>query len=161
MSDEVKVKKPITKRWWFWMFIVIIAIAAISNLGSNDNSTASAPTDNQAKQSDPAPPTTPMVVTVDKLIEDLDNNALNASNTYKDKYVEITGQLSNIDSSGNYFSIGPLDGSFSLFNVMCYITEEQKATVAKFTNKQKVTVIGTITDVGEVIGYSLDVESIK
>lgn len=161
MSDEVKVKKPITKRWWFWIFIVIIAIVVINNLGSNDNSTASAPTDNQAKQSDPAPPHTPTVVTVDKLMGDLDNNALNASNTYKGKYVEITGQLSNIDSSGEYFSIGPLDGSFSLFNVMCYITEEQKTTVAKFTNNQKVTVIGTITDVGEVMGYSLEVESIK
>lgn len=33
--------------------------------------------------------------------------------------------------------------------------------VSKFTDGQEVTVIGTISDIGEVMGYTLDVETIK
>ncbi len=102
-----------------------------------------------------------MVVTTDKLMEDLKSNALNASNNYKGKYVEVTGKLSNIDSSGKYFGITPMNNDFAIIGVQCYITEEQKAAVSKLTIGQKVTVVGAITDVGELMGYSLRVESIK
>lgn len=30
-----KVKKPITKKWWFWVIVVFIGIGVIGNLGSN------------------------------------------------------------------------------------------------------------------------------
>lgn len=157
---------------------IIIAIVALiviggvaSAMGGDEKAatTTSAPASSTANTSTTTTTTTttqqpkaaPMVVTADKLVEDLKSNALNASETYKSKYVEVTGQLSNIDSGGKYFSIEPMDGSFNLTNVMCNITQEQKATVAKFTSKQKVTVIGTITDVGEVMGYTIKVESIK
>lgn len=112
-------------------------------------------------QSEPQPKADPLVVSVDKLVEDLDNNALNASNTYKGKYVEVTGQLATIDSGGKYFSLNPMNDSFTMTNVRCDITQEQVGTVSKFTQKQKVIVTGTITDVGEIMGYSLKVESIK
>ena len=110
---------------------------------------------------EPQPKADPLVVSVDKLVEDLDNNALNASNTYKGKYVEVTGQLATIDSGGKYFSLNPMNDSFTMTNVKCDITQEQVGTVSKFTQKQKVIVTGTITDVGEIMGYSLKVESIK
>ena len=108
-----------------------------------------------------APKPDPMTVTVDTLMDALDSNALNASNTYKGQYVELTGVLSNIDSSGAYFNLNPLDGRFTFMGVRCTITKDQQATVANFTKEQQVTVIGTITDVGEVMGYTLKVESIK
>jgi len=102
-----------------------------------------------------------MVVTADSLLEDLENNALKASDTYLDQYVELTGKLETIDSSGKYFSLGPLSDEFTFISVLCNITEEQRATVINFSEGQDVTVVGTITDVGEIMGYSLDVESIK
>lgn len=134
-------------------------IATTSTKPSTPTATSTAPATTTPAPA-PAPKAPPMVVTADKLMEDLKSNALNASNTYKRKYVEVTGKLSNIDSGGKYFDIAP-DTDFAIIGVQCYITQEQKATVAKFTKDQKVTVIGTITDVGEIMGYSLKVESIK
>ncbi|MEI6579180.1 MAG: hypothetical protein WCN92_06905 [Eubacteriales bacterium] len=103
----------------------------------------------------------PIVVTVDNLVDALNENALKASNTYKGKYVELTGKLSTIDSSGNYFSLGVLHDEFSFDTVLCNIKKEHLNTVENFKSGQEVTVIGTITDVGEIMGYSLDIESIK
>ncbi|MDQ7095012.1 hypothetical protein REC12_15555 [Desulfosporosinus sp. PR] len=152
---------------------VILTIWGMVKNGKNNN-TPSTPTtapvnqSNTAQSSSTSPTSAPeqakpapMVITADKLMEDLKSNALNASNNYKGKYVEVTGKLSNIDSNGEYFDITPMNDEFAIIGVQCYITEEQKATVAKFTKDQKVTVIGTISDVGEILGYSLKVESIK
>jgi len=143
--------------------LVILVLGGIgSALGDQDKaSTTSAPVASSQAPAAKQPKADPMVVTADKLVEDLKANALNASETYKGKYVEVTGELSNIDSGGKYFSIAPMDGSFTMTNIMCNITQEQKSTVSKFTTKQKVTVVGTMTDVGEVFGYTLKVESIK
>lgn len=147
--------------------LVIIVLAVIGSLGNGDGdksaTTSTQTTANTStsttKEEQPKP--TPMAVTTDKLMEDLESNALNASDTYKGKYVEVTGKLSNIDSNGKYFNIVPMNKDFAIIGVQCYITTEQKATVAKFTKDQKVTIVGTISDVGEVFGYSLKVESIK
>lgn len=144
--------------------LVIIVLGSIGSFAGGDDKTKpttskpSTPTTTAPAPAQPKAP--PMVVSVDKLMEDLKGNALNASNTYKGKYVEVSGKLSNIDSGGKYFSITP-DTDFAIMGVQCYITEAQKATVAKFTKDQNVTVIGTISDVGEIMGYSLKVESIK
>ena len=75
--------------------------------------------------------------------------------------MELTGVLSNIDSGGAYFTLDPLDGRFTFIGVQCTITKDQQATVVNFTKEQQVTVVGTITNVGEVMGYTLKVESIK
>jgi len=149
---------------------IIIAIIAIVVIGkimssaggdSKPTTTTSAPASTQSTAATQQPKAPPMIVTADKLVEDLKANALNASETYEGKYVEVTGQLSNIDSGGKYFSIAPMDGSFNMTNIMCNITQDQKSIVSKFTAKQKVTVVGTMTDVGEVFGYTIKVESIK
>lgn len=143
---------------------IIVIGGALSAMGDDKESatptTTSAPVTSTSTPAD-QPKAAPMIVTVDKLVEDLKANALNANETYKGKYVEVTGQLSSIDSGGKYFSIAPLNSEFSFTNIMCKITPEQKTAVSKFTSKQKLTVTGTITDVGEVLGYTLKVESIK
>ena len=158
--------------------LVLIVLGSIGSLAGGDDktkpttATTTVPTTTTAPTTATAPATTtapapapvvkapPMVITVDKLMADLEDNALNASNTYKGKYVEVTGKLSTIDSGGKYFSIIP-NKQFAIMGVQCYISEAQKATVAKFTKEQNVTVIGTISDVGEILGYSLKVETIK
>ena len=138
-------------------FLVIGIIGYVINPPSNSPKTVT-PVGAVAPAS---PKAAPMVVTADKLVEDLKGNALNASETYKGKYIELTGELSNIDSGGKYFSIAPMNDDFSFTSVKCDITKEHIDTVSKFTEKQKVTVTGTMTDVGEIMGYTLKVESIK
>jgi len=164
-------KKPIFKKWWFWVIIVVILGTIGSNSGNNDETTTDTPAATSqpenstqpeiVEEEEPEPIPEPLVVDVDTLLDVLDDNALNASNTYKGQYVELTGTLSTIDSGGKYFSLNPLDGRLTFKGVRCDITKEQQEIVATFSSKQEVTVIGTISDVGEIMGYTLKVESIK
>lgn len=175
MEEKTKVKKPIFKKWWFWVIVIIIVVGVIGGSG-DDTKEANAPESGsqepqndgaqanpeQADEEKPAEEEkTPIVVTADQMIAALKENALKASQTYDGAYVEVTGRLSAIDSSGDYFSISELDNEFSFDSIMCYIKEEHLETVSNFANGQDVTVIGTIKSVGEVLGYSLDVEQIK
>ncbi len=64
--------------------------------------------------------------------------------------MELTGELSVIDASGDYFSLAPMHDDFSFTNVLCYIDDEHLDKVMEFTDGQEVTVTGTITDVGEI-----------
>ena len=141
------------------IFVIIILVNA---LGGDKDDTVK-PTNPQSSQTatiTPAP--APLIITADELMSALDSNPLNASNTYKNTYVQLTGKLSNIDSSGKYFTLFPENEQFALVGIMCYINgDDQKNTVASFTIGQSVTVVGTITDVGEVIGYSLEVDTFK
>lgn len=100
------------------------------------------------------------VITVDKLMEDLNSNALKASNTYKGEYIELTGKLSTIDSSGCYFALGELNNDWAFITVLCRINEEHLGVVMELKEDQRVTVTGTITDVGGVLGYTLKVDKI-
>ena len=83
----------------------------------------------------------------------LDSNAMGASDKYKGKYLEITGKLSNIDAAGKYID---------LIGVQCYIkNDDQKSKIASMSKGDTVTLKGKCTDVGEVLGYSLDIEEIE
>ncbi len=93
--------------------------------------------------------------------KDLEDNALKASENYKNKYVEITGNIGNIDSSGKYISLDGLEEDFDLTSILCYIkNDDQKKVVADTTKGQSVTVKGKVTDVGEIMGYSIDIDEI-
>lgn len=180
-----KNKKPVFKKWWFWVIVIIFVGGVLGNLGGGDSATVSSapPSENTTINSEqsantasstPAAPAQveqkpdpveqkpdPIVVDVDALMDALNANALNASNTYKGAYVEVTGLLSTIDSGGKYFSLLPLNDEWAFVGVQCYITKEQQSIVSGFAKNQSVTVVGTITSVGEILGYSLKVESIK
>ncbi len=100
------------------------------------------------------------IVTVDQLYDELETNALKASTTYKDQYIEITGKLSNIDAQGDYFNLSPLNDEWSFDSVQCYIDKEYLDQVINFTMDSEIVVRGEITQVGEVLGYSLEVDLI-
>lgn len=142
--------------------IILFAIINGAMDGDKKSSTNSdSNTSNKTTTNVDAPKPSPIIIKTDTLVDALKENALNASNTYKDKYVEVTGRLSNIDSSGKYISLSPINDDFSFTSIMCYITPEQQSIVAGLKKDNLVTVVGTITDVGEVMGYSLKVESFK
>ncbi len=93
---------------------------------------------------------------------DLESNAAAAKDKYMDKYVEITGELSNIDSDGNYISLTDPGDEWDLVGIMCYIeTDEQLDKVKALSTGDDVTVGGKVTNVGEIIGYSIDIDYIK
>lgn len=99
---------------------------------------------------------------VDDMVNDLKTNALNASEKYKDQYVEITGKLSNIDSSGKYISLSSINDDFSFYSVQCFIkSNDQKSKVTGMAKGDTVTLKGKVTEVGEIMGYSLNIDEIN
>ena len=156
-----KNKPPIYKRWWFIAIIVIIVLAAIGGSGSSDSSgstssTATSKTAVSSSSSEAAIEYTAYTVT--ELSEDLNSNALKAADKYKGQYVELTGRLSVIDSNGKYVSIVDSTDEWAITGVQCYIkNDEQKQVVMDMSIGDEVVVKGKITDVGEVLGYFLDI----
>ena len=158
MSEANSAPKDAQRPWFkkkrFWAIGVVVLVIAMQAGGGSSDSNNSA-TDTATKA--PAEPATE--VTAQKLITDLEGNALNAKTTWEDKRVKITGIVYNIDASGDYFSLRG-DDEFSFTNVTVNIDESLVGAVSAFTIGQEVTVTGTITGVGEILGYSVDAESI-
>ena len=153
MKNKEKVKKPIYKRVWFWIVIVVVAVAVIAQMGGDS-------TENTTSSND-IEPIEYTAVSVDKMMEDLSTNAAAAADAYDDQYVEITGRLSVIDSNGSYISLYPQNDQWAITGVQCSIeTEEQLGIVKTLQKEQTVTVRGKITGVGEVLGYTLDIDTI-
>ena len=156
-----KNKPPIYKRWWFIAIIVIIVLAVIGGSGSSDSSgstssTATSKTAVSSSSSEAAIEYTAYTVT--ELSEDLNSNALKAADKYKGQYVELTGRLSVIDSNGKYVSIVDSTDEWAITGVQCYIkNDEQKQVVMDMSIGDEIVVKGKITDVGEVLGYFLDI----
>lgn len=99
--------------------------------------------------------------TVDVMMSELKENALKASDKYDKQYVEISGKLGTIDSSGKYITIMPIDDEWAFVGVQCYIkNDDQKNKVMEMTKGDPVTLRGKIKSVGEVLGYSLDIDEI-
>lgn len=155
-----KNKKPIYKRPWFIVICIILVLAIISSFGSSseepENVTSSNPSEEQQNVEITYTP-----YSVDTLMDDLDNNALKAEETYDNQYVEITGELSVIDSDGQYINLIPQNRSFAILGCQCYIkNDEQKQQVIEMSIGQILTIRGKITSVGEVTGYQLDIQEI-
>ena len=156
-----------------WVVLIILvgaiigAVAGESDSGSDKSTTATTSSEKKetaetaTKQKEEAAPIEYTTVSVNDMMSDLDSNAMGASDKYKGQYLEITGNLSNIDASGKYISL-TADGDFEIIGVQCNIkNDEQKSKVASLTKGDKVTLKGKCTDVGEVLGYSLDIDEIE
>ena len=168
-----KQKKPIYKRWWFVVLAVVLLLGIIGSVaGGSDaqNPSAGSPGSvvNSSAEMQPKPTSESepeeivyTAYSVSELMQDLDQNALKASEKYKGQFVELTGALNVIDSSGKYISIRPEEDPFAIIGVTCYLqSEEQKSSVMELSVDDTVVVRGKIKKVGEVLGYSLDIDEI-
>lgn len=140
--------------------IIVIAIAGSAMSGEEKTNTG-ASTDGANSTSAAQQEITYTAYSVSELMNDLNTNAMNASDKYKGQYVELTGRLSTIDSDGNYISLLPEDDQFAIIGVSCYFqSDEQRAAVKDATVGDTLVVKGKITDVGEVMGYSLNMDEV-
>lgn len=99
-------------------------------------------------------------VTAKKLEDDLEGNALKAADTYMDQYLEITGIITSVDISGKYIGINSEEYVFT--NIQCYIMNDDQKKVVMDKNKgDSVTIKGKVTNIGEVLGYSIEMDEIK
>lgn len=96
------------------------------------------------------------------MLDELENNALSASEKYKEKYIEIKGKLETIDSSGKYISVKSLTKNSIFSTIRCDIKDDsQKTEIMKLNKGDVIIVKGKIKSVGEIIGYSLDISEIQ
>lgn len=147
-------------------FIVFVGIVA----GSSD-STETEPENteiaSQQKETENKEETqTPEIVytkyDVDTLLDELEENALKAEKTHQNEYVEITGVLNVIDSDGKYISLTRNDDEITFIDITCYIkSDEQKEKVIDMKIGDTVTLKGKIVSIGEILGYSLNIDSIN
>lgn len=148
-----------------WVVIGILALAVIgAAAGGGETSETSDAGSTVATVETSASETTVAIeytaYSVNDMMSDLEANPMNASEKYKGQYIEITGKLSVIDSSGKYISLFS-DDNFAITGVQCYIkTDEQKDAVKNMAKGDMVTLRGKCKDVGEVLGYTLDIDSI-
>ena len=153
-----------------WVVLIILVGAIIGAVAGESDSesdksaataTSSEKKETATKPKGEAAPIEYTAVSVNDMMSDLDSNAMGASDKYKGKYLEITGKLTNIDASGEYINL-TADGDFEIIGVQCNIkNDEQKSKVASLTKGDKVTLKGKCTDVGEVLGYSFDIDEIE
>lgn len=176
-------------KWIILAILVLAGFGALAGGGDGDKKEAQAPAQQQEEVQEQAATPTEAPATeapateapateapateakieytkyqVTELFDDLKNNALKAQKKYEDQYVELVGYLGTIDSSGDYIGLGAADDNYDyLFqSVQCYIkSEDQLDAVMDLTSGDKIVVKGRIKSVGEVLGYSLDIDSIR
>ena len=142
--------------------ILILALGGSSS-SSSSNETTTNNNDNGSKVTETTKPAekTYTKVSVDDLEEALENNAASAKDTYKGKYLEITGKLGTIDSDLKYISLDSMTKEIDFTGIHCTIKDNQtKETVKTLSKGQTIIVKGKIKDVGEVLGYYLDIDEI-
>jgi ribosomal protein S1 len=153
-----KASRPWFKKKRFWAIGVILIAVIAQSAGGGGGSESSSSSEN-TESSEMEAPVEAVAVSAEQLLSDLEANALSAKNAWDKKVVTITGKLNNIDASGDYFSLRG-DNEYSFINVQVYIDDSFIETVSAFTNGQTVTVTGEISDVGELLGYSVQAISI-
>lgn len=152
---------------WIIIAVVVFGIigAATGESGNEqeNNTTNSVSSNTQNKNTQKPTPTEIAyeICSIDDMMDDLSNNALRAEESYQDKYIEVTGKLSVIDSDGKYISIVPNE-QFAIRGIQCKIkTDEQKKKIIDMSIDDIITVKGKITSIGEIIGYQMDLDSIE
>ena len=143
-------------------FIGLVVLVAIFGSGSGDNNSPTGSTSTTTTQQQQAPKNY-TEVDVAVMMSDLENNAMAAQKKYKGKDVKVTGKLGTIDSDGNYISIQP-DDQFAVRGVHCTVNKKDKAQedyVMNLKKDQWVTAYGTITDVGELMAYTMKVDKFE
>ncbi len=162
-----KNKKPIYKKWWFWVLLVVVVAAIAGGSGRSGGGQPSGGDSSKAGSGAGKQQEEPVSYThydVTELFDALKKNALSAEKIYNGQYVEIEGYLGTIDSSGKYICVeaAPDNYDYLLDSVQCYIkSEDQTNRVMELAAGDPITVRGKITAVGEVLGYSLDIDSIN
>ena len=145
------------------LVFLIIGIIATSTSGNNDsgsmqnNSNATSTSKNVVENN----AIEYTKVDIDELEKALENNAAAAKDTYNGKYLEISGRLGTIDSDLKYISLLSSTDEWDIIGVHCTLKNQTSKDVVKSLSKdQNIIVKGKVTDVGEVLGYYLDVDEI-
>jgi len=103
-----------------------------------------------------------IIIDIDNLNSQLKSNAARASKNYKGVYVKFTGLLDTIDSDGDFIGIRGNDRYAILNRFHCRLTDKkQREILLNKDTGSRITIKGRITDVGEILGYTVKVDEIQ
>ena len=155
-----KIKKPIYKKWWFWVFVAVIVV--IIGNASGKNETPANITNDTSKEVEQVEQIEYEIVDLQTMFDDLSNNAMKAENMYQNKYIEFECKINSFDSDGSYISVEPVGADkWNFTTAMCYIKNgTQKEFLMDKNVGDIVTIKGKIRSVGEVLGYSIDINEV-
>lgn len=158
-KQSIKVDTKKKKKWVVPLIIglcFVFLIGVFSGNDSDDNALDNEKGNNSTIQNQEK--IEYIKVSKDDLDEALEKNAAAAKDTYNNKYVEISGKLGTIDSDLKYISLMSATDSWDFNGIHCRIkNSEQREVVKTLATDQKLVIKGKITDVGEVLGYYLDI----
>lgn len=144
---------------------VIIGLVASCAGGGSKDSNAPASSSSSSSSSSQQKQVVYTDADINQMLADLKDNAAKAQKTYKDKDLKImNGTLSNIDADGKYISVDGTQASGSLIHVQAYVKGNDQATKDKILDLKKgqpLTIYGHVKDVGEVMGYSVDIDKLE
>ena len=100
---------------------------------------------------------------IEEMITEVEGNALKANKIYKGKYVKIVnGSIGTIESDGDYFTLESHNAAFTLLGVKVRPQNStQRNKLAEFSKDDPVTVYGKVTDVGEIMGYTVSLDKLE
>ncbi len=143
------------------LILIIIAVAGSSGSDTTNTDVASTTGDTVTTTTETPETIEYTAIDVDALNDALENNAAAAKDTYNKKYLEITGKLTNIDSDLSYISIGSTTDEWDFMTIQCFIKDQATKDIVKTLSKDDTIVVkGQITEVGEVLGYTLNITEI-
>lgn len=145
------------------IFVIGIVGASFSSNTNNSNLIAVSGDTNNSISTDTNKPIEYYTVSIDELNDELEKNAATAKQKYNGQYVEITGILKTIDSDLKYIGVYSTTDAWDLRGIHCSIKNQEQRNIITNTNisiKDTITVKGKITDVGEILGYFLDITEI-
>lgn len=150
------------------LIVVVGLIGSCAGGGSKDKANTSSSSSSASSSSSGAQQAKEKVYNdgdINVLIKEAKENAAAANQNYKKKDVKITGgKLMNIDSDIKYVTLEGTDKNYSMIHVRCDVNKDNKDlkdAILKLKKGQSVTVYGTITDVGDLVGYSLKLDKIE
>ncbi len=148
--------------------LILIIFVTVGCGGSGTKNTASSSkSTTESNSSAPQPPQTKTYTDADinAMLTEAEGNGAAANKHYKGKNLKILGgHIQNIDSDLSYISIDGNADSFSLIHVNCRIdsnNQELQDAVIQLKKGQNVVVYGTITDVGDIMGYTMELDKIE
>ncbi len=147
--------------------VVIGLIGSCAGGGTKDQSKATTTTSSSSSSSGAAQAKQKVYADADinVLIKEAKENAASANQNYKKKDVKIIGgKILNIDSDLKYITVEGTDSNYTMLHVRCDIKSDNKDlkdSILKLKKGENVTVYGTITDVGDLMGYSLKLDKIE
>ncbi len=110
-----------------------------------------------------AKPKTYTEVSIDTLIDAAQANAAKAKQEYNGKDLKIVGGVvGNIDSDSSYFSVNDPTKQFELMYVRVKPRNaEQKKSFATLEKEKAITIYGTVSDVGDIMGFTVKLDKFE